>query len=381
MMNHTKPLDGVRVDFVGSFLRPQRLKDAFAGYLSGEISSEALRSAQDAAIRELVREQERHGLPLVNDGEYRRRYFMESLSGIGGLEPWHDGWTQLLADLEEPEDHVRPETRGLETGNERRKPVTRRLSLDRNVVLDEYNFASGVATKPVKVTLVGPDRFTQRFAYEESRNVYPTIDAFVYDAVNVERRIVSELRDAGCRYVQIDAPGYTAYVDEAMLTAMRSRGEDPRRNMERSIAADKALAADFPEMTFGVHLCRGNHQSNWHREGSYDAIAERLFNELPYERLLLEYDDARSGGFEPLRFVPRGKIVVLGLISTKTARVETVDELRRRLDEASQYVDLRQVALSPQCGFATTLTGNLLTQDDQWHKIEVMMKTARAVWG
>lgn len=375
------PFDDLRVDFVGSFLRPQRLKDAFAGYQAGKVGAEALRIVEDDAIRMLVAQQERHGLPIVNDGEYRRRYFMESLAGIGGLEPWHEGWDQLLADLEEPEEKVRVETRGLEKGNERRKPVTRRLVLERNVVLDEYAFAAKAATKPAKVTLVGPDRFTQRYAYEESLAVYPTIDAFLDDAVRVEREIIAGLRDAGCRYVQIDAPGYTAYVDPAMLSAMRGRGEDPQTNMRRSIAADSALAAAFPEMTFGVHLCRGNHQSNWHREGSYDAIAEQLFNELPYKRLLLEYDDARSGGFEPLRFVPKDKMVVLGLISTKKARVETVDELRRRLDEASTYVDLGQVALSPQCGFATTLTGNLLTEDDQWRKIDVMMATAQAVWG
>jgi 5-methyltetrahydropteroyltriglutamate--homocysteine methyltransferase len=370
-----------RVDFVGSFLRPQRLRDAFAAYQAGSLGADALRAAQDDAIAELIRKQESHGLPFVNDGEYRRRYFMESLAGIGGLEPWHEGWDQLLADLEEPEDQVRPETRGLEKGNERRKPVTRRLTLDRNVPLEEYRYAASVATKPAKVTLVGPDRFTQRYAYEESRNVYPTMESFLRDAIAVERQMIEQLRDAGCRYVQIDAPGYTAYVDPTMLDAMRGRGEDPQANMARSIAADNELAAGFPEMTFGVHLCRGNHQSNWHREGSYDAIAERLFNELPYERLLLEYDDERSGGFEPLRFVPKGKIVVLGLISSKLARVETVDELRGRIEEAAKYVDLAQVALSPQCGFATTLTGNLLTEDDQWRKIDVMMQTAEAVWG
>jgi 5-methyltetrahydropteroyltriglutamate--homocysteine methyltransferase len=374
-------LDGLRVDFVGSFLRPQRLKDAFAAFQAGSITPDELRGVQEDAVRGLVRDQEQHGLPLVNDGEYRRRYFMESLAGIGGLEPWHEGWDQLLADLEEPEQQVRAETRGLEKGNERRKPVTRRLSLDRNVVLEEYAFAARVATKPVKVTLVGPDRFTQRYAYEESLAVYPTVDAFLHDAVEVERQMIAQLRDAGCRYVQIDAPGYTAYVDPTMLAAMRSRGEDPQANMKRSIAADVALASHFPDMTFGVHLCRGNHQSNWHREGSYDAIAEQLFNELPYKRLLLEYDDARSGGFEPLRFVPKDKVVVLGLISTKIARVETVEELRRRIDEAAQYIDVSQLALSPQCGFATTLTGNLLTEDDQWRKIDVMLKTAQAVWG
>lgn len=370
-----------RVDFVGSFLRPQRLRDAFTAYQAGSMDAETLRAVQDDAIAALVREQERHSLPFVNDGEFRRRYFMESLAGIGGLEPWHEGWDQLLADLEEPEDKVRPETRGLEKGNERRKPVTRRLSLERNVPLEEYRFVAGVSTKPAKVTLVGPDRFTQRYAYEESRHVYPTMESFLHDAIAVERQMIEQLRDAGCRYVQIDAPGYTAYVDPTMLEAMRGRGEDPQANMARSIAADKELASGFTDMTFGVHLCRGNHQSNWHREGSYDAIAEQLFNELPYERLLLEYDDERSGSFEPLRFVPKGKTVVLGLISSKLARVETADELRRRIDDAAKYVDIEQLALSPQCGFATTLTGNLLTEDDQWRKIDVMMQTAQAVWG
>ena len=374
-------MEHLRVDFVGSFLRPERLKRAFGEHQAGTLSYDALREVQDSAIRDLVAEQERHGLPVVNDGEYRRRYFMESLAGIGGLESWHEGWDQLLEDLEEPDEKVTAETRGLEKGNERRKPVTRKLAVDRNVPLEEYSFAESVATKPVKVTLVGPDRFTQRYAYEESRHVYPTMEDFLGDAIAVEREMVGQLRDAGCRYVQIDAPGYTAYVDPTMLAAMRSRGEEPLTNMWRSIAADKALAKDFPGLTFGVHLCRGNHQSNWHREGSYDAIAEELFTELPYERLLLEYDDARSGGFEPLRFVPKEKTVVLGLISTKQARVESVDELRRRLDEAAKFVDLAQVALSPQCGFATTLTGNILTDDDQWRKIDVMMETARAVWG
>jgi 5-methyltetrahydropteroyltriglutamate--homocysteine methyltransferase len=168
--------------------------------------------------------------------------------------------------------------------------------------------------------------------------------------------------------VQIDGPGYTAYADAQSLEAMRSRGEDPRANMERSINADNTVIADFPGVTFGLHMCRGNRQSMWHREGTYDAIAERLFNGLHHQRLLLEYDTERAGSFDPLRFVPKGKIVVLGLITTKVSRVETVDELKRRIEEAARYVPIEQLALSPQCGFASSIAGNLLSEDEQWRK-------------
>jgi 5-methyltetrahydropteroyltriglutamate--homocysteine methyltransferase len=162
---------------------------------------------------------------------------------------------------------------------------------------------------------------------------------------------------------------------------MRARGEDPEQNIERSIRADNQVIADFPDITFGIHLCRGNRQSLWHREGSYDAIAEKLFNGLSHPRLLLEYDTERAGSFEPLRFVPKGKIVVLGLITTKVGRIETVDELRRRIDEAAHYIPIEQLALSPQCGFASSIMGNLLSEDEQFRKLEVMVETAARVWG
>jgi 5-methyltetrahydropteroyltriglutamate--homocysteine methyltransferase len=193
--------------------------------------------------------------------------------------------------------------------------------------------------------------------------------------------MLRQLMEAGCRYVGIDAPGYTAYVDGPSLAAMRARGEDPEANMERSVRADNEVIANFPEMTFGIHLCRGNRQSMWHREGSYDAIAEKLFNGLKHPRLLLEYDTERAGGFEPLRFVPKGKIVVLGLITTKVGRVETVHELRRRIDEAARYIPIEQLALSPQCGFASSIMGNLLNEDEQFRKLDVMLETAVKVWG
>jgi 5-methyltetrahydropteroyltriglutamate--homocysteine methyltransferase len=162
---------------------------------------------------------------------------------------------------------------------------------------------------------------------------------------------------------------------------MGARGEDPMSNLERSIKADNEVIAKFPEITFGIHICRGNRQSMWHREGHYDAIAERLFTELNHQRLLLEYDTERAGSFEPLRFVPKGKIAVLGLITTKVGRVESVDELRRRIDEAARYLSLEQLAISPQCGFASSIRGNLLTEEEQFRKLDVMLETAGKVWG
>jgi 5-methyltetrahydropteroyltriglutamate--homocysteine methyltransferase len=372
--------DDLRVDVVGSFLRPPALKEAFAAFAAGKLDTDALRATQDAAIRTLIAQEERHGLPIVTDGEFRRRQFMESFAEVAGTEPWRQAIVASAAARVENDPAPKPFEQ--EHGNEVRRRVTQRLKLTRNVPLDEYGFAAQIAAKPVKVTIIGPDRLSQRYAYEESLDVYPGgLDDFVDDVVKVQRQMIDDLKAAGCRYVHIDAPGYTAYVDEGTLGAMRARGEDPKKNLDRSIRADNAVIANFPGVTFGIHLCRGNSRSQWHRKGSYEAIAERLFNELGHDRLLLEYDDERSGGFEPLRFVPKGKIVVLGLITSKRPQLETTDELRRRIDEASKYLPLEQLALSPQCGFASGIAGNQLGEADQWKKIDLMMSTSRAVWG
>jgi 5-methyltetrahydropteroyltriglutamate--homocysteine methyltransferase len=262
-----------------------------------------------------------------------------------------------------------------------RRPVAQKLRLVRNLPLDEYKFVSTVAGKPAKVTLVGPDRIVQRFDYQNSKSVYWSTEDFVNDVVRIEREMVRSLIDAGCQYVQIDAPSYTAYVDGPSLQEMRDRGEDPMKNLARSIKADNEILRLFDSVTFGIHLCRGNQRSMWHREGSYDAIAEMLFTELHHDRLLLEYDSARAGTFEPLRFVPKEKTVVLGLVSTKVPELETVDDLKQRIDRASKYIPLDQLAISPQCGFASDVVGNLISEDDQKRKLEVVVETARQVWG
>jgi 5-methyltetrahydropteroyltriglutamate--homocysteine methyltransferase len=238
-----------------------------------------------------------------------------------------------------------------------------------------------VAKKPAKLSLIGPDRISQRFDYQASTSIYTDMDDFLIDVVAIERTIVKSLVDAGCRYIQIDAPGFTAYADAPSTAQMRARGEDPMANFARSLKAEAAVVAGFPGMTFGIHLCRGNQRSMWHREGSYDAIAERLFSELPHDRFLLEYDSPRAGSFAPLRFVPKGKLVVLGLISTKVPDLEQVDDLRRRIDEAAKHLSLDQLAISPQCGFASDVVGNLLSPDDQKRKLELVVDTARQVWG
>jgi 5-methyltetrahydropteroyltriglutamate--homocysteine methyltransferase len=265
-----------------------------------------------------------------------------------------------------------------------------RLRLTRNVPLEEYKFTSGLTETPVKATVLSPDRISQRFAWENSTAVYADMDAFMADVVAITRQIVGQLVEAGCRYIQIDAPGYTAYVDQVSLDRMRSRGEDPKRNLERSIAADNAVIEGFDGVTFGIHLCKGNARTidpatgkvtpQWHREGHYDGVAEQLFAQLKHDRILLEYDDERSGGFAPLRHVPKGTVAVLGLVTTKRPDLEPVDLLKRRIDEASRHLPVGQLALSPQCGFGG-LDHLSIPEQDQWSKLERIVEVADSVWG
>jgi 5-methyltetrahydropteroyltriglutamate--homocysteine methyltransferase len=374
-----------RTDVVGSLLRPAALKEARTRFDDGTITADALRAAEDAAVREAVRLQESAGLDVVTDGEMRRLNFQDS---FGASVEGYDAGQSKLKVYEQRVEGAAPLQRWdiptmhhAGTAVSHRRPAKARLKLVHNIPLEEYRFVSQVAKKPAKVSLIGPDRITQRFEYENSRAVYRDMDDFVADVVAIERQIVVSLVGAGCRYVHIDAPGFTAYVDEPTMAQMRARGEDPMANFSRSLQAEAAVIANFPGVTFGIHLCRGNQRSMWHREGTYDAIAERLFNELPHDRFLLEYDTPRAGSFEPLRFVPKGRVVVLGLVSTKVAELEPLDMLKRRIDEAGKFIPLDQLAISPQCGFASDVVGNLLSADDQKRKLERVAETARAVWG
>ena len=376
----------IRTDVIGSLLRPLYLKETRARFDEGKIPEHELRRFEDQAVREAVRLQESVGLDVVTDGELRRLNFQDSFgvsvtgfdAGPGSIRFYEDR-VQGSQPLQRWEIPTGGEKKG--TAVSQRRPVVARLRLAKNKPLEEYRFARSVAQKPVKVTLIGPDRISQRFDYQNSMSIYPTVDEFVADVVKIEREMIRDLVDAGCPYVQIDAPSYTAYVDPPSLEAMRKRGEDPMQNFSRSLQADNDAIRGFAGITFGIHLCRGNQRSMWHREGTYDEIAERLLNELNHDRFLLEYDSPRAGSFEPLRFLPQGKTIVLGLVSTKVSQMETVDGLKHRIDEAAKYVPLDQLAISPQCGFSSDVVGNLISEDDQKRKLEVVVETARQVWG
>ena len=372
-------LNFMRVDQVGSLLRPAKLKEAFAKCDQELIDGGKLRQVQDEAIRDVIATQEAHDLPVVTDGEYRRLNYMESFYGVGGFEGLHRWDALVRSDARSMSAPAIPMKRR-DSVLFAKVPVTQRLRLVLNRPLEEYLFASRCTSRPVKTTLISTDRIVETFDLEKSRTVYSDVDEFLDDVVRVERRMVEEVVQAGCRYVQIDGPSYTSYVDPTCVAAMRANGEDPLANLTRSIKADNVVIDGLPGVTFGLHVCRGNRQSMWRREGFYDAIAECLFNNVHHQRLLLEYDTERAGNFEPLRLVPKGKIIVLGLITTKVGRVETVDELKRRIDDASRYIAIEQLALSPQCGFASDIQGNLLSEDEQWRKLDVMLETARQVW-
>ena len=378
-------LNNIRTDVVGSLLRPAAWKEAKLRHEIGALDDAGLAEVELQCLREHVQLQESAGLDVVSDGELSRLNFQDSFGlSVSGYDAVVDrfnanlqraaGGTALsrwdLPDLTLPGTPV-----------VHRRPTASRLKLERNVPLEEYRRVAPLASKPVKVALIGPDRIAQRFEHERSKSVYRNTDEFVADVVAIQRKMIKQLVDAGCRYVHIDAPGYTAYVDERSLAAMRARGENPMENFARSLRADAELVKGFPGVTFGIHLCRGNQRSMWHREGAYDAIAERLFGELPHDRFLLEYDSPRAGGFQPLRHVRKDAVVVLGLVSTKVVALESVDDLRRRVDAAAKVVPLERLAISPQCGFASDVVGNLIEEDDQRRKLERVVEAARKIWG
>ena len=385
-------LNKIRIDHIGSLVRPAKLKAVFARFDRGQADEQELRQAQDQAIRDIIAQQENHGYPVVTDGEFRRHSFQESFSEcVTGFDvPKNINLYYEKRDLNET-PLERAEQNFEEAGPAiiTRRGAVDRLQAVRNLPLEEFRFAQSVANVPAKVTILGPDRVAQRFKWEGSLNVYKGLDDFVEHIVEIERQMIAQLIGAGCKYIQVDAPGYTAYVDKVSLERMRSRGEDPVRNLQRSIDADNALIADFPDVTFGIHICRGNARTidpktgklvpQWHREGSYDAIAEKLFSTLKHQRLLLEYDSDRAGGFEPLRLVPKDKIVVLGLVSTKNSDMESTDDLKRRIDQASKYLPLDQLALSPQCGFGG-IDSKVLSEAEMWKKLDTIVETARKVW-
>jgi 5-methyltetrahydropteroyltriglutamate--homocysteine methyltransferase len=395
-MNPSPDLNTLRVDQVGSLVVPASVVEASERHLRGDLSASDLLAVEDSAIQDVIRKQEQVGLPIVTDGEFRRRNFQDSFgNAVSGYDtPAMTGKDfrdpQLWRDPNNPGNRTEPNYEAAGPAIATRRAAVARLSLKKNVVLDEYKAAAAMTRQPVKVSLIGPDRIAQRFAWEKSRAVYKDIDDFISDVVAIQRQMIRELVDAGCRYVHMDAPGFTAYVDKVSLERMRARGEDPVRNLDRAVRAENAVIEGFPGVTFGLHVCRGNPrgvdaqgkvQAQWHREGRYDSIAEKLFSELKHQRLLLEYDSERAGTFEPLRFVRKRTIAVLGLVTTKSEQVESVDTLQRRIEDASRYLPVEQLAVSPQCGFSSGVGMPQLPEHVEWKKFEVLLRTAEAVWG
>jgi 5-methyltetrahydropteroyltriglutamate--homocysteine methyltransferase len=373
---------GLRVDQVGSLLRPPALVAAFLDAAQGRIPRAALEPAIADAVREVVAKQEAIGFPVVTDGEFGRINWHVSFSEVEGWALDEASWASFAANPAMRAEGECMHARGTDSIETYPTPATAKLRLKESFPLAEYRRLAAVATRPAKAMIMGPDRVSQMCDLAASRAVYADAQSFLDDVVAVQAAMVGGLVEAGCPYIQLDEPSYTGYADRRTLERMQARGEDPMANLRRAIRASNAvIAPQRGRAVFGIHICRGNRASMWHREGTYDGIAEELFATLAFDRLLLEYDTARAGGFEPLRFVPKGVTVVLGLVTTKTGEVETPDFLLRRIEEASRFIDPVQLAISPQCGFASGIAGNDLTEAQQWRKLEVLVETARRAWG
>ncbi len=361
-------MTAIRSDVVGSLLRPESLREARRQWEAGQLGAAEVKRIEDRAVDEAVRRQEEAGLDIVTDGELRRYAFfghlVESLDGFdkfgGWAIPFHD-----------------------DQGGElvfKRPVVVEKLRWRHGMCAEEWVYLRARAARPGKVTLISSQQAAAYYDPDKSKGAYPTRDAYLADVVDFTRREVEELVRLGCAYVQIDAPQYAALLDPALREGYRQRGSDPDRLIDVCIEMDNAVIGRHPGVTFGLHICRGNNQSMFYASGGYAPIA-RVFRQSRFERFLLEYDDERSGGFEPLASMPEDRSVVLGLVTTKKPRLESVEELRRRVAEAARFVPLERLALSPQCGFASTMEGNRVTPDDQWAKLRRVAETARVIWG
>jgi methionine synthase II (cobalamin-independent) len=361
----------LRAEQVGSLLRPPDLLAARSAFADGRIDLTALRSREDAAIRQAVARQRDAGVDVYVDGEMRRASWLtEMADAVDGFEA-----DSILLEWHGPGGGVEKTTA---------KIVGNRLRKRRMLTEHELPLLKAIGAVPFKITLPAPSNFVPTgFKPGVTDRHYKDRDELLGDLVAIVRDEVRWLVSEGVTYLQLDAPFYSHYLDPQHRAAIRQAGGDPDADFEAAVAGDNAALADVAEtgVTLAVHVCRGNSRSRWYTEGGYDAIAEKLFARLDVNRFLLEYDTERSGSFEPLRLVPRGKDVVLGLVTTKEPGLEDQDDLRRRIDEASRYVPLEHLALSPQCGFASIAAGNLLSMDEQWRKLELVSRTARAVWG
>jgi 5-methyltetrahydropteroyltriglutamate--homocysteine methyltransferase len=356
-----------RADHIGSLLRPKKLREAFRAHADRRIDDAELRAAQDEAIRDVIRLQEECGLQVVTDGEFRRTSYWEKFVRLSGfaIKPavlkFHDA-AGHESDFTAPYAQSKVKRAG---------PIT----------LDEFRFVKGHTRATGKITMPAPSTM-HFYRFTDWSSAYTDVQQFFADLGKVYQAEIAELAAAGCRYVQIDEVAVAILCDPAAREKVKQAGDDADRLVELYIGAINEAVRGKPKgMTVGVHVCRGNYKGMYLSEGGYDSVAEKFFGRTDVDHFLLEFDTPRAGGFAPLRHVPRGKGVVLGLVSSKTPALESTDALRKRVEEATKYIDPERLAISPQCGFASTMGGNPVTEADERAKLKLCVDAARAIWG
>lgn len=359
-----------RADHVGSFLRPGYLLEARERAARGGIDRAELRRIEDRAIAEIVKLQEDAGLQSITDGEFRRTYF--HVDFLQQLEGVHTDAPGTVKRADGTEELVPPVMR-----------VVGKVRHAKDIQLEDFEYLARCTQRTPKVCIPSPTMLHFRGGRAGiSSEAYPDLEAFYQDVADAYGAELRSLAAAGCRYVQMDDTNLAYLCDEKMRAAARQRGDDPQELPHRYASfINRVVALKPPGMTLAVHLCRGNFRSTWAAQGGYEPVAEALLSEMKVDAYFLEYDDERSGDFRPLRFLPKGKTVVLGLVTTKLGSLESKDTLKRRIEEAARYAPLEQLALSPQCGFSSTVHGNLIPAEAQAAKLRLVVETAREVWG
>jgi 5-methyltetrahydropteroyltriglutamate--homocysteine methyltransferase len=359
-----------RADHVGSLLRPVALKEARTRRERGEITADELRAAEDAAISQAIAKQAGIGLQSATDGEYRRAmWHFDFLEGLDGVESYRA-------------DHGIAFQGGLQTQAKGLR-VTGKLGFTSHPMIGHFQFLRDHTRTVPKMTIPSPSVLHFRGGRRAvSTAAYPEMEEFYRDLGLAYRSAVAAFADAGCRYLQLDEVNLAYLCDPEQRQMLRDRGDDPERLPAIYAGMINTAIADRPaDMAITMHLCRGNFRSSWIAQGGYEPVAEVLFHQIGVNAYFMEFDTDRAGGFEPLRFVPKDKVVVLGLVTSKSGALESCDELKRRIEAASKYLNLDQMCLSPQCGFASTEEGNALTEDEQWAKLARVVEVARDVWG
>jgi methionine synthase II (cobalamin-independent) len=365
----TRTMPPFRADHVGSLLRPAALKEARQKRASGEITAAALQAIEDREIERIIRQQEAIGLRSVTDGEFRRSWWhLDFLWGLEGTERYLMEEGIAFAGVRTRAEGVR---------------VTGKLGFSGHAMIEHFRFVQAHTNRVAKMTIPAPSAMYGRVGRGPiSDAVYPQLDEFFADLGQAYRKAVRAFADAGCRYLQLDEVFIAMLCDPRYRATQRERGDDPQKLGETYGDLINAAISDIPDdMTITMHLCRGNFRSTHMGAGGYEPVAELLFDRIKVHGFFMEYDTERAGGFEPLRLVPKGRTVVLGLVTTKSGALETKDDVKRRIDAAAKFVDLDQLCLSPQCGFASTEEGNILAEDEQWAKLRMIVEVAHEVWG